>query len=272
MTLNLDTVDYTLDALDADGNPLDARSLAADWHGGQWSPLYALASSGTPVRGLGEEVRQALAIASTDEDRDQLAALAAWAVRHEPVPFDPEDVEETVIADAVAALDHDGATVELAPGVTLRLTVEPDCDANPFECDDYLGTIVHRDSAPRNEYGRPMRPDGFDGNAEVIQLGRSDFYWWQPPADAPRRGTPEWDDFRRYVVELGEYGYAVVIVDVEVGTDAVGRPIIAGRGVLGGVDWWVSGNNGAEGMDGSVMRDVVEDALRDAATGGVLPS
>lgn len=37
-----------------------ARKIASDWHGGQFSPLYALASTGTVVDGVAVEVRYCL--------------------------------------------------------------------------------------------------------------------------------------------------------------------------------------------------------------------
>jgi len=35
---------------------LEAKSTASDWHGGQFSPLYALASTGAIVDGIVEEI------------------------------------------------------------------------------------------------------------------------------------------------------------------------------------------------------------------------
>jgi hypothetical protein len=37
-------------------NEAEAREVASDWHGGQWSPLYAFASSGTLVEGITDEI------------------------------------------------------------------------------------------------------------------------------------------------------------------------------------------------------------------------
>lgn len=54
----------------------EARALAADWHGGQWSPLYALASTGTVVPGAVREVRECIA------DREHTA--------HDTYPLDAE--------------------------------------------------------------------------------------------------------------------------------------------------------------------------------------
>lgn len=69
--------------------PLDEfRTLAGEWHGGQGSAFYALASTGTPVLGLAREVREC--IANGGKDTRQLERLAVWA-----------DVAETVAAACV---------------------------------------------------------------------------------------------------------------------------------------------------------------------------
>lgn len=52
---------------------LEARRIASEWHGGQASALYALASSGTVVAGLNMECRH---LPGNDPDA---AALQAWA-------------------------------------------------------------------------------------------------------------------------------------------------------------------------------------------------
>lgn len=36
------------------------RRLASEWHGGQWSPMYAYASTGSVTRGLCAEIRHCL--------------------------------------------------------------------------------------------------------------------------------------------------------------------------------------------------------------------
>ena len=36
------------------------RDLAADWHGGQWSPMYAYASTGNIVDGLVAEIDECI--------------------------------------------------------------------------------------------------------------------------------------------------------------------------------------------------------------------
>jgi len=47
------------------------RELAASWHGGMWSPLYALCSSGAIVEGCVREIEDCIAIAEQyDNDPD----------------------------------------------------------------------------------------------------------------------------------------------------------------------------------------------------------
>jgi hypothetical protein len=41
-------------------NESEARKIAGDWHGGQWSPLYAFCSSGTITPGIDSEISQCL--------------------------------------------------------------------------------------------------------------------------------------------------------------------------------------------------------------------
>jgi hypothetical protein len=73
--------------------------VARHWHSGQWSPLYAWCSSGTPVAGLSREARRAADLAEREAERlalttgdtqeleeyltdaEALAALAVWAER-----------------------------------------------------------------------------------------------------------------------------------------------------------------------------------------------
>jgi hypothetical protein len=55
----------------------DLRRVAADWHGGQSTPLYAFASSGAVVEGVAEEIEACLETASP-EDRAELKQLLVF--------------------------------------------------------------------------------------------------------------------------------------------------------------------------------------------------
>jgi hypothetical protein len=68
-----------------------ARRIASDWHGGQWSALYALASSGTVLLDVLDEIDEC-----RPEFREQgieLADLYDWCAERIPAE-DDEDGEE----------------------------------------------------------------------------------------------------------------------------------------------------------------------------------
>ena len=62
----------------------EAREIAADWHGGQASGLYALSSSGTLTETAEAEVASILrGLASEDDNRPELESLAEWIAAHD---------------------------------------------------------------------------------------------------------------------------------------------------------------------------------------------
>jgi hypothetical protein len=76
-----------------------------------------------------------------------------------------------------------------------------------------------------NRYGEAnIRPGGFDGNAERLDRyhpgsSQGDYIglWWQPPdpkGGAAARGTPEFDEMRRYILDILTFGYMGLNVDV----------------------------------------------------------
>ncbi|MET9019230.1 hypothetical protein ABZV93_04545 [Actinopolymorpha sp. NPDC004070] len=59
-----------------------ARRIAAEWHGGQWTAMYSLASAGYLDRDrLHAEIASELRIVPTEQGRQELLALDAY-VRH----------------------------------------------------------------------------------------------------------------------------------------------------------------------------------------------
>ena len=83
---------------DLEGMPDDiARETAAAWHGGQWSPLYAFASTGTVREDVLSEVDEC--IASLEGDRAinahslqcELRALRAYLVPRVAMLSDASD-------------------------------------------------------------------------------------------------------------------------------------------------------------------------------------
>ena len=131
-------------------------------------------------------------------------------------------------------LTDDGDTVDLDDGRTLRLRVEFDQDTtiNDFDCYGKTERYCH-------DYwreGRTLRPDDFTGNAEKIQVDRGLWIWWEPPADGPKRGTPEFRQFRGTVTDLVSYGFVLVGLELCEGTDAYNRPVVVDVTWLGGVE------------------------------------
>jgi len=159
------------------------------------------------------------------------------------------------LADIVDDLAEDGDCHDLDDGRTLRLRIQPDEDFDPFLETDHYGDIVHvEDRSLRNrETGRYERPARFDGNAEKLDASRSDQVWWQPPADGPKRGTPEFAAFRTFVEELLQRGCYVVTVEVLCGEDAYGHPIVVDVASLGGIDSF------ADGYLATIVTDLISD-------------
>jgi len=58
------------------------RKCAAEWHGGQASPLYALASSGAIVEGLADEIRENIDTAEQFGKTDPDYAADVPKLRH----------------------------------------------------------------------------------------------------------------------------------------------------------------------------------------------
>lgn len=91
-------------------------------------------------------------------------------------------------------------------GVLYTYTAHDDCSTIMDEQGEgvWCGQLVW--AHERNAYGYVRRPDGFDGNAEVIDRDRGSQLWWQPMEDC----TPGSDiraSVRRTINDLREYGY-----------------------------------------------------------------
>ena len=88
----------------------------------------------------------------------------------------------------------------------------------------------------RNDYGYYPRPDGFDGNAEKLSYGNGDCVWWQPHSDGPKRGTPEFEQERKHVRDLLEFGMCGFILELLEGKDAYRQPIVTKVASLWGIE------------------------------------
>ena len=132
----------------------------------------------------------------------------------------PADAD-ALVGDLVVNVDewHEWETVD-GLSVDVRLTVVPD-DVDRVQMlndDDFYGRVAwgrfNRYHVTCDAYGRTLRPDGFDGNAEIIQHNYPrDVLWWQPPADVPRT-SEHFASLRSTVRDLVEYGYVGYVVDV----------------------------------------------------------
>ena len=134
----------------------------------------------------------------------------------------------------LADLTADGDTVDLADGRTLRLRIETDMDTTINDSDTYGKSERYCHDYWRD--GRTLRPDDFTGNAEKVQVDRGDWIWWEPPADGPKRGTPEFRKFRSLVADLLSRGFYVVTLELCAGIDAYNWRIVVDVASLGGVD------------------------------------
>lgn len=141
-------------------------------------------------------------------------------------------IDDTTRAAAIEALRDDRATYDMPDGRTLRLCITPDEGFDPFAELDTYGRVAWVDDRGY----RQGRPDGFDGNAEKLQAGRSEQVWWQPPADGPKRGAEGWRELRSLVSDLLEFGCSVVTVELLEGEDAYRRPIVRDAASVGGVE------------------------------------
>lgn len=135
--------------------------------------------------------------------------------------------------EQLAQLADDGDVLKLDDGRMLRLRIEVDQD---FSINDYDGDGKTEQHAHSYSEDRPQRPAGFTGNAEKIQVDRGYWMWWEPPADGPKRGTPEFIAERARVRDLLECGFKGVVLELCVGIDAYGRPIVVGSESLWAID------------------------------------
>ena len=131
----------------------------------------------------------------------------------------------------ISGLIEDGDMIELEGGSFLRLKVSPDeyTSINDFDCYGEIEQYSHTYWV-KSEISRPKH---FTGNAEKLHL-RSDWIWWEPPADGPQRSDPEFRGLRNTVKDLFEFGFRVVTLELCRGIDAYGRHIVRDVTSMGG--------------------------------------
>lgn len=147
----------------------------------------------------------------------------------------PQDVDLSELTD-------DGDTLDVSDTLRLRLRIEHDSDTSINDYDFYYGRTEWG-----NTFGRPQRPKGMDGAAEVIDRDGRYVQWWQPPADM-KRTDPGFAGLRRLVLDLIKYGFQCVELEAwEPAYDADGTPLAT----------WVRRGCVSLGGCGSVDRDDV---------------
>ena len=161
----------------------------------------------------------------------------------------------TDVHPAIAELTGDGDTFELEDGRTLRLKVEPDDDSSIMDEQGegvWCGRLawVNRDRWTGHD---APRPDGFDGRARKLQRNSGDPIWWQPPEDLDADNIVA---MSKTLLDLLEYGYCGVIVELCDGEDAYHRPIVVKTASLWGIEPFPDKDYLAE-----VVRELVEEVL-----------
>ncbi len=133
----------------------------------------------------------------------------------------------------LSELRDDGDTIELESGATLRLRVHPD-DMTAMDDGDWYGAVALVEWDRYNERIKP-RPNGITGNAEKLYFGRGEVVWWEPPGDV-KRGTPGFTSLRSALLDVLEYGYVVVTLELCEGVNAYRQPIVRNVASVGGVE------------------------------------
>jgi hypothetical protein len=92
------TMTATLDRIPDGHEALSGAFLAGDYHGGMMTALYALSSTGSLELHPGEgpdrirgELEDAIRIAATPEDADDLTAFLDWVIEHSTEADDDGD-------------------------------------------------------------------------------------------------------------------------------------------------------------------------------------
>lgn len=150
-----------------------------------------------------------------------------------------------------SSLSYDGGTIDLPEGWTLRCTVEADQWSNPMD-DMGEGMWTGAVQWVHNGTGNPVRPDGFDGNAEIIDRDWYNTLWWQVPADV-QRGSETYYSLRQEILDLLRYGYEIITLSL-VTPDGT----IVADASLGGI----SPNRKPEEIASDMLGDVAYEAKR----------
>lgn len=159
--------------------------------------------------------------------------------------YTPNNLTGELVADIAAELLN-SERITFTDGSVLTLTVEHDPFWSIFDDGDWLGSFAAVQQTRWSGYDAP-RPEGFDGRARKLHVGRShDGVWWQPPADIV--DTDAINSMRREVLNLLEYGYSIVAVEWTNRVDGKGRPLNDIGYSLGGA---------SESQIGAALEDII---------------
>lgn len=126
------------------------------------------------------------------------------------------------------------SVVYLSDGRLVRSELVPDQHSEISDFDFYGGLKWQR-----NVNDHAVRPDGFDGNAEIIEKTWDQSLWWQPPIDV-ERNTPAYTTLRSLVVDILNYGFWGIVLELCDGEDAYGKPIVKHYASIWGLEPTVS--------------------------------
>lgn len=161
-------------------------------------------------------------------------------------------------APDLEGLTEDGDEIELTGGRKLRLRTESD-ETDPRDMlGDFYGDVEYVDEMRTRNGEHAPRPDGYNGNAEILRFGSPPNgapvqVWWQPPTDV-KRGTDAFRELRSGLVEILQWGYSSVGLEILEGVDAYRRPIVTATAWLGGVE--PSAFEGDRGYLAEIVRDL----------------
>lgn len=141
-------------------------------------------------------------------------------------------VRERIDSDMDFDLDFDSWTEFIIDGRTFRLKLGP-CEYGSIMDEQGEGVWCGRlEWSASNDYGK-VRPEGFDGNAEVLDTDRNMSLWWQPMEDCKPNTEVRAQVRKQIVANLTEGYYEVEVVDEDGRTEYAGNldaPVWPDRG------------------------------------------
>lgn len=165
------------------------------------------------------------------------------------------------IADLVS-----NKSIELPNGTQLRYKLDNDDYTSIDDFPECYGNIVWVSHTHTHQH---QRPEHFDGNAEMLYVGRGNSAcWWQPPlldkAERQRWHTDStWrKTMRQTTIDIIEYGFYIMTLEVTKGTDAYGEPVVVDYTTIGGIEPYNTDSHLAE-----LIYDMVQDLDNDYLVG-----